>query len=172
MPWLKVILSEKCRINPSRDRSQSMPLKSVGFLQICTRIGRTIIVVKHGEEKPVWPLWPVVFTVWPAINRVLRQSPSASNTTAPMPMCSKDSEFHLERWRFSPGKQTPPVLHFSSWFGLFYLRWLKGKFMLRILPISFEEDDLYVVSFNRTENVAFVEPIMRICAKMQIYYNF
>lgn len=149
-----------------------MPLKSVDFLQICTSIGKTVIVINHGEEKPVWPVWPVVFTVRLAIKRVQKQSPSASSTTAPTPMCSKDSEFHLEHWRVSLGKQTPPVLHFSSWFGLFYLRWLKGKFMLRILPISFDEDDLYVVSFNRTENVAFVEPIMCICAKMQIYYHF
>lgn len=37
--------------------------------------------------------------------------------------------------------------------------------MLGILPICFEEDGLYLVSLDRTENVAFVEPNMHICAK-------
>lgn len=48
----------------------------------------------------------------------------------------------------------------------------EGKLMLGSFPISFEEGDLYLVSFNRTENVAFIETIVHICAKMQIYYYF
>lgn len=45
----------------------------------------------------------------------------------------------------------------------------EGKFMLGSFPISFEEGNLYLVSFKRTENVAFVETVVHICAKMQIY---
>lgn len=48
----------------------------------------------------------------------------------------------------------------------------EGKFMLGSFPISFEDGNLYLVSFNRNENVAFVETVVHICAKMQIYCYF
>jgi len=35
--------------------------------------------------------------------------------------------------------------------------------MLGRSPISFEEGDLYLISFNRTQNVAFVETIVYVC---------
>lgn len=50
---------------------------------------------------------------------------------------------------------------------------VEGKIHARSLThFFFEEDDLYLIPLNRTENVAFVELIMWFCAKMQIYYNF
>lgn len=89
-----------------------------------------------------------------------------------MPTCGKASEYHLEERGVSLGKQTPPTFHFCPVGTVLLLEVDEGKLMLGSLPISFEEDDVYLLSFNRTENVASVETIVHICAKMQIYYYF
>lgn len=89
-----------------------------------------------------------------------------------MPTHGKASEYHLQEWRVSLGKQTPPALYFCLVWAVLLFEVDEGKFMLGSFPISFEEGDLYLVSFNRTENVVFFETIVHICAKMQIDYYF
>lgn len=67
---------------------------------------------------------------------------------------------------------TPNAFSQSTVWTVLSLQVDDGEFVLGSFPVSFEKGDLYLVSFKRTKNVAFVETTVSICAKMRIHSYF